>query len=51
MRVYCSKIVNLITYTRFDGASVCVINVKKKHILIYTILNKNALMIFIKMLL
>lgn len=35
----------IVAYTIFDGARVWVINAKKKHLLAYTMLNGNALII------
>ena len=43
MRAHCSSIVNFLAFTIFDGANFWVINAKKKHLLGFAILDKNAL--------
>ena len=43
MRAYCSSIAKFLRYTIFDGARFWVINAKKEHLLLYTMLDKNAL--------
>ena len=43
MRAHCSGIAKFLGYTIFDGASFWVINAKKRRLLAYTMLDKNAL--------
>ena len=45
MRTHCSNISNFLAYAIFDGVGFWVINVKKKHLLAYAILNGDALII------
>ena len=45
MKVYCSSIAKFLRYTIFDRARFWVINAKKEHLLVYTMLDKNALII------
>ena len=45
MREYCSSIAEFLRYTISDRARFWVINAKKEHLLVYTMLDKNALII------
>ena len=45
-RAHCSNIAKLLAYAIFDGACFWVRNAKKKHLLAYAMLDKNALMFY-----